>query len=173
MNPTFDLTELLKYCACQDFDTLELDLITTLFEIMIEIGERKILSMNKFMHARDAMYELNPVLFKEVEKTRFDSPIGLLWHDPTNMTVKMFLDKLKDYLSTYRNEYCIQLEKELDKFPDRQGDVPTEEMTIYIGKFCKIFTTKMAPEILKSWEVLKVIQENNPEPNEGEKCIIT
>jgi len=172
-----DLAEICKYQTCEHPETIKLDLVSLLFRIFIKMEERKILPTNHYIHARDAIFLLNPDLFKEVEEKRFKSSNFFTIHEPTSMSVKLFTRRLDEYFSSQIKDYCVQLEKDLLLIPDcTNGDATTSyqastEMMAYMHDFCREFFVRVMPEISNAWRVLKQLHITNPEDDE-ESCLL-
>lgn len=171
-----DLEEICQFQTCVYPATMKLDLVSMLFRIFLKIDDRKILPIDNYIHARDAIFFLNQELFEEVKKVRFTGSNYFATHEPTGMSVKLFTKRLDEYYTNHIDEYIATLEKDLLMIPNRvmndeQTNQPASgEMLKYMHNFCKEFFIRMFPEISNGWRVLKQIQTFNPEPD-VETCV--
>lgn len=165
---TINVSELLNF---EPFDNdylecFELDIVSILIDIFINVESRNILNHDKFLKAKHYLFNLNPDLLKNVEDKRFHPFCALFWHEPTNMTVAQFRKKIKNYLGNYFFEnYVLILEEDLQ-------DIHDDNISTYVQSFCYDFAKETVPKLFSAWKNINFLQGNHPENNETVECTI-
>jgi hypothetical protein len=138
----------------------------------LKIENRKKVSTECFIKARDVIFNLNPELFREVENKRFDLRKAFMWHGVCEMSVAQSQKMIEEHLTDKILNYVSILEKKLE---NTTGENVTDMKELMVN-FIHNFAIEMAPEIFSTWhknnEEIKHIPENK-QLNSVIECVIS
>ena len=163
---TINFSELLAFTSTSNFELFKLDLVAILFDVFIKVGERELVSMEKYELARDYLFELNTDLFMRVQKERFNNGCALIWHEIVNQTVAQTKSMLTKYFTPDIDFIFVpQLEHIIDSIDEVSGQKS-------IHKFVFEFATIIGPKIEPAWCEIKIMGETIPEDEKLNKITI-